>query len=175
MAFDTVLHSPLLNRLKVRFGLGGTITEWLKFYLAGCTQRVALHNTQSDPAVLKHGVPQWSVLGPFLFSLYISPLGDIFRRHNVEFQSYADNQQNYFSFESRPATKSSSEKLQECIWDICIWMHTNALKLNDEKMKFLLVGTRQQVAKVGDISIKIWSDVIWPADQVRNLGIYWNN
>ena len=38
MAFDTVSHSLLLNRLKFRFGLGGTIIEWLKSYLAGYTQ-----------------------------------------------------------------------------------------------------------------------------------------
>ena len=35
VAFDTVLHNLLLNRLKFRFGLGGTIIEWLKSYLAG--------------------------------------------------------------------------------------------------------------------------------------------
>ena len=38
VAFDTVLYSLLLYRLKFRFGLGGTIIEWLKSYLAGCRQ-----------------------------------------------------------------------------------------------------------------------------------------
>ena len=165
----------LLNRLKFRFGLGGTIIEWLKSYLAGCTQQVALHNTQSDPAVLKQRVPQVSVLGPLLFSLYISPLGDICRRCNAEFHLYTDYQQNYFSFEPGPPTKSGIENLQECIQDICIWIGTNLLKLNDENIEFLLFGARQQLAKVRDISMKIWSDVIWPADQVRDLGVYWNN
>ena len=44
VVFDTFLHSLLLNRLTFRFGLGGTIIKWLKSY--GCTQQVALHNTQ---------------------------------------------------------------------------------------------------------------------------------
>ena len=53
-----------------------------------------------------------------------------------------------------------TETLQECIQDIYIWMCTNLLKLNDEKGEFLLTGTRQQLATVGDISMKIGSDVI---------------
>ena len=175
VAFGNVSYSLLPYRLKFRFGLGGTITEWLKSYLAGCTQQVALHNALSDPAVLEEGVPQGSVLGPLLFSLYISPLGDICRRHNVEFHPYADDEQNIFSFEPRPSIKSGIKTLQECIWDICIWIHTNLLKLNDEKTEFHLIGTRQQLAKVGDIFMEIGSNVIWPAGQVRNLGVYWKN
>ena len=172
VASDAVSYSLLLYRLKFRFGLGGTIIEWLKFYLAGHTQQVALHKTQSDPAVIEQGVPQRSVLvgSTPIQSVYISNLGDICRRHNVKFHLYAKDQQNYFSFESRPAIRSTIEILQECISDFCIWMHTNLLKLNDEKMEFLLICTRQQLAKVGDISMKIGSDAMQPASQVRNLG-----
>ena len=78
----------------------------------------------------------------------------------MEFHSYTDDQQNYFCFGPRPATKSGIGILQECIPDICIWMHTNLLRLNDEKTGFLLIGTGQQLAKVGDISMEIGSDVI---------------
>ena len=106
VAFDTVLHSLLFNRLKFRFGMGGTIIKWLKYCLAGHTQRVALHNAQSDPAVLKQGVPK-DLCWVHSYLVSTSPLlGDICRRHNVEFHSYADDQQNYFSFEPRPVTKS---------------------------------------------------------------------
>ena len=38
VAFDTVSHSLLLNKLKFRFELGGTIIQWLKSYVAGFTQ-----------------------------------------------------------------------------------------------------------------------------------------
>ena len=76
VAFDTVNHDHLLNHLKYRFGVVGTALKWFTDYLKGHTQRVALDGIhgqiQSDSVTLKCDVPQGSVLGPILFTLYIS-------------------------------------------------------------------------------------------------------
>ena len=84
---------------------------------------------------LAQSVPQGSVLGPQLFSLYISPLGHLCRKHGLLFHSFADDQQLYISF--KPAIPLAREeciiKIHACIEEIRSWMKINLLKLNDSK------------------------------------------
>ena len=53
-------------------------------------------------------------------------------------------------------------------------MHTNLLKLNDEKMEFITIGTRQQITRAGNAKIHIGDDIIQPIDFVRNLGLFYD-
>ena len=118
-AFDTVNHQLLLNRLKYMFGFGGVILDWIRSYLTERKQRVAIGDIQSDVVELAQGVPQGSVLGPILFSLYTSPLGDICHQHNVNFHAFADDQQSYFSFQPiQNEIDKGISWLQDCISDI---------------------------------------------------------
>ena len=64
--------------------------------------------------------------------------------------------------------------LQNCIKDIRIWMYTNMLKLNDDKTEFLVIRTKQQLSKVGDLSIQIGQDKINSSAYMRNLGFYFH-
>ena len=76
-AFDTVSHHLHLNHPKHHFGMKGKMIIWLSNYLQGHTQKAVLDNTaervESELVTLEQGVPQGSVLGPVLFSLYINP------------------------------------------------------------------------------------------------------
>ena len=167
-AFDTVSHPLLLNRLKHCFGIQGTVLRWFKSYITDCSQKIVLDDSNnnkaavSDHAILKQGIPQGSVLGSILFTLYTSPLGDICREHDVSFQSYADDQQIYLSFSpTQPGGKDKClQSLVACISDIHLWMRTNLLKLNDDKTELIVLGTRPQLSKVGEVSIKIGNDTI---------------
>ncbi len=62
---------------------GGRILE--------CTQNVYINGTSSDDRPLKYGVPQGLILGPKLFKVYTLPAGDITRRHGLQYQIYADD------------------------------------------------------------------------------------
>ncbi|KXJ17190.1 hypothetical protein AC249_AIPGENE16229 [Exaiptasia diaphana] len=75
-----VNHKILLSRLQNRYGVHGAALTWLKSYLRGRTQYVKIGNETSEPAYLERGVPQGSVLGPSLFSLYVGPIEDIVER-----------------------------------------------------------------------------------------------
>ena len=69
-AFDTVDHSMLLSRLNTRFGICDKALDWFQSYLSGHTQFVKVNNGISVSHSISHGVPQGSVLGPILYSLY---------------------------------------------------------------------------------------------------------
>ena len=75
-AFDT-----LLNCLQSWFGVCGTVFKWFTSYLTNRVQSIKIGSTLSVSCKLLFGVPQGSVLGPLLFSLYTSPLSSIIRRH----------------------------------------------------------------------------------------------
>ena len=95
-AFDTIDHAILLDRLRDRYGFSGTVLRWIESYLKGRPQCIVLDKILSRPRYLSCGVPQGSVLGPLLFSLYIAPLEDIISAHGLDAMMYADDTQLYF-------------------------------------------------------------------------------
>ena len=142
-AFGTVDHEILLGRLSCRFGSKGKALDW-RSYLTDGTQLVKVDDASSTVRPLHWGVPQGSVLGPMLYLLYTSPLGDIVREHGLSFHFYADDSQLYTSFACNDTSDlvAAKQRLENCVADINLWMTANKLKLNNDKSEFLFLHSR---------------------------------
>ena len=69
-AFDTVNHNILLGKLERQYRLTNTVFAWFESYLPSRKYYVKVNNSSSHDVSVSSGVPQGSILGPLLFSLY---------------------------------------------------------------------------------------------------------
>lgn len=171
-AFDSVDHTTLLTKL---YSLGFTpgVLKWIASYLTGRSQAVKMENghlTSFRP--LNRGVPQGSVLGPLLFSLFINDISQGLEP-GVHHLVYADDLQIYVQghFENLQDTLAKLCKNAERIAD---WAVENGLQLNVSKTKAIIFGTSffvNRLQSMGIGSVPLHNSEIPLVQSVRSLGV----
>lgn len=132
---------------------------------------MVIGHAASDSHSLTTGVPQGSVLGPMLFSLYVQPIGEIIRRHGLHFHHYADDLQILLHFQLNPESLLNAlQRLEACVAEIKTWMTTNYLNMNEEKTEFLPIVPRSVRHLLEGLSITVGGISVAAVSQVRNLG-----
>ena len=168
-AFDTVDHPILIERLEHWVGISDVALAWLSSYLTGRSLAVVIGETSSSQAPLTCGVPQGSILGPLLFSIYMLPLGNIIRSFDINFHCYADDTQLYIPI--KPGSGNLS-RLLDCLAAINDWMTQNFLQLNQSKSEIILFGPPSSTislhSQLGPLSANVT-----PA--ARNLGVFFDS
>jgi hypothetical protein len=167
-AFDTIDKTTLVDRLEKTFGISGTALRWINSYLTNRHQVVRVGNACSTGTECQFGVPQGSVLGPLLFSLYVAPIADVIKKFSVSYAQYADDTQLYISLSDRNALSL----LSDCFQAVHNWFTANGLSLNPEKSEAIVIGTSARQRTQGSLSnITVGNITLQPAKCVKSLGV----
>ncbi len=157
----------ILMSILRKMGISGTALLWFESYLSDRSFRVSWRGEVSKSQLLATGVPQGSVLGPLLFSIYMSSLGTVIQKHGFSYHCYADDTQLYFSFQ--PDDPTVTARIAACLSDISSWMMDHHLQLNLAKTELLVFSANPSLHH--NFSIQLGSSTITPSRTARNLGV----
>ena len=136
-AFDRLPHSTILNSL-ISKGASKELVKWTQSYLTNRFQRVKVNGKLSKRFEALSGVPQGSILGPFLFALSIDSLQPKFS--NSIFVKYADD-----VCVLHFVRQHNDDHLTEEFSHIFTWCNHNGLCLNTSKTKLMNFQTKQSI------------------------------
>ena len=123
-AFDTIDHKILLFKIE-KYGFRGPIYNLMSNYLSDRWQYVIHDEIKSTMKSIVTGVPQGSILGPFLFLLYINDLPSTCK--NSKISLFADDTS------VCNMNKNSENEITDDIQRITSWFKRNKLTVNTEK------------------------------------------
>lgn len=168
-AFDVIDHSLLLSLLQ-RIGFEGSVLSWMQSYLEQRTQKVICCDVESSSSLLGCGVPQGSVLGPLLFSLYISEISSVMDKHNVNYALYADDIQVFMS-SSLSELRPTISRMEKCIEEIKDWLTSVGLILNCSKTEFIIFAGKANLEATCGTEIMVDGTRIVSKAFIRDLGV----
>lgn len=117
---------------------------------------------------LTRGVPQGSVLGPILFSMYTADLSTVLEKHGVRFKLFADDTQFYMALNNIENTEA---QLSTIMTDIKEWMENHQLKLNEGKTECLFVGRQLDWERLHIRNLRVNDFDLMMKNSVKNLGV----
>ena len=166
-AFDSVNYDVLLNKLSM-IGCSENALAWFKSYFCFRDQLTEIGGKLSNTRSTISGVPQGSVLGPLLFTIYINDLVSSIKSGKVVM--FADDATLYVSGSNLESVES---QLNSAMNEVYKWTSKNRLVLNDKKTKVMLLGSRQRLNTLQDkkISVIINGTLLECVSEYKCLGV----
>lgn len=171
-AFDTIDHKILLAVLKF-VGVSNETLNFFRSYLTGRTQRVKADNSVSAPLDVLSGVPQGSILGPLLYTLYTSEFQKSVK--HCQMHLYADDTQLYLSFDPSQCLEAM-DKINQDIVSLLEKSKSHSLNINATKTSVLVFGQPNVRSEVSErILINIDGHNVSPTVKAKNLGLIFDS
>ena len=133
-AFDKVPHQRLLRKMEA-LGISGNLLKWTESWLSDRRQRTVLNGCCSDWSPVISGVPQGSILGPFLFVIFINDI-DSCTEHLTVMRKFADDTK----LGNRALNLVDCTIMQETIDKLLSWADTWCMSFNVSKCKVMHIG-----------------------------------
>ena len=122
--------------------------------------------------LVRHTVGTRAVLGPLLFTLYVSSVAHVIGSFGVDHAQYADDTQLYIALKDG----NTQSTLTGCIGAVHHWLDLNGLAMNPDKTEAIIIGTgARQRAEPAIDSIDIGSVTVQTAHSVKSLGVVIDN
>ena len=164
----------MLLRQVYAIGIRESALAWLTSYLSDRTLTIRIGDLVSRQQRLECGVPQGSVLGPLLFTIYCMPIGSIFAKHGVKYHMYADDTQLYVEFpRNRPTdAENAAHRIGNCVTDLKRWLTDHQLLLNESKTEAISfnVPSCKVLPDMADINMCGWNITL--QQTVRGIGVF---
>ena len=166
-AFETIERSLLVKKL-YRYGIENNVLKWLEDYLDGRYHRTKIMNKMSSKIASPYGVPQGSVLGPLLFIIYVNDIHRVLNNSYVNL--FADDTVITVAGRDFDSITNTLNSELDILYD---WLCGNKLKLNSDKTKLMVLGSRSLCNKFlsENYTIKINECTIEKVDQIKYLGV----
>jgi hypothetical protein len=136
-AFDVIDHGLLLRKLNY-YHLSSDCISFLNSFISARHQSVCVNALLSDQLPVHYGVPQGSVLGPLLFSIYVN---DLPLNISNQCEMFADDTTVHAT---ETTTEALSASLQKSAQELQTWTQMNHMSINPVKTEVMLVTTRQK-------------------------------
>lgn len=167
-AFDTIAHSNLCQKLSSKFGFTEPAVDLIRSYLSNRHQAVFHNGILSSFLPIVSGVPQGSVLGPILFSLYINDLPSVIR--HCEVHMFADDVQLYFYCHNLNVGQISS-MINTDLKNLFNWSKTNSLQLNASKTNALHISHSGNISEQDYPELILGNERIAFVEHATSLGV----
>ena len=148
------------------YGIRGITNKWFDSYLSNKKQLVEVNGIFSDTKIIEFGVPQGSILGPLLFSIYVNDLNRSLSSGNCIMYAGDTN-----VFLKNKCYEELYKIANRELINIDNWLSENGLILNTDKTHYMIFRTAQTKPPLKNLTLSIRNNFVSQQSKTRFLRI----